>query len=292
MNDSLTIRHMRISDLQAALSLKEQENWNQTKQEWRLFLDQNPEACLVACMDNQVVGTVTAITYGDHLAWIGMMLVAKAYRRKGISQALLTAVIQLLPKHISIKLDATPAGKHVYLKHGFVEEYDICRMTCVRVGPHMVSGSSLLKDSGLDPSPILQEDLVEIATIDEGHFGANRLPVLHFLCEQKQNLCWQIPQDKGLKGYILGRSGSRYEQIGPLIASSLAMAKVLISKALQNLKGQAVVVDVLAEKTELIQWLQSLGFVSQRTLTRMYLQSRISVGSLDEQYLICGPEFG
>ncbi|HSH20352.1 MAG TPA: hypothetical protein VLA03_07850, partial [Draconibacterium sp.] len=81
-------------------------------------------------------------------------------------------------------------------------------------------------------------------------------------------------------------------QIGPLFASSLIEAVILISQTLLKLAGNPFVVDVPAEKVELVNWLNSIGFIHQRDFGRMYLNQNPCPGKPENKFLICGPEFG
>ena len=89
---------MRATDLVALMQIKNDENWNQTEEDWLFLIKSNPKCCLVAILENRVIGTVTAINYHQKLAWIGMMLVSKKYRGLGISKILLNTVIENLDK--------------------------------------------------------------------------------------------------------------------------------------------------------------------------------------------------
>jgi len=89
MDSELFIREMRAEDLNAAMRLKSVEGWNQTRADWELFLVNNPGLCLVVVAEDNVIGTVCSFSYKGKLAWIGMMLVDRMYRRKGISKKLM-----------------------------------------------------------------------------------------------------------------------------------------------------------------------------------------------------------
>jgi hypothetical protein len=80
--------------------------------------------------------------------------------------------------------------------------------------------------------------------------------------------------------------------VGPLVATSVNDAKILLSKAVQSLQRHSVVVDVLSDKKELIDWLNANGFSTQRQFIRMYKENNTFPGQPDKLYLICGPEFG
>jgi GNAT superfamily N-acetyltransferase len=123
------IRRIKRTDLPDAMRLKDQEGWNQTRKDW-LFLMEEDHICLVADYRGMVVATTAAAVYVGETAWVGMVLVDPAYRGMGISKKLLNRLVNDLSEVKNIGLDATEAGKRVYEKLGFVEEYSILRMVC------------------------------------------------------------------------------------------------------------------------------------------------------------------
>ena len=125
----IAYREMTPDDIPAGLNLCRLAGWNQLARDWELFLKIHSNGCRVGVDDDgNVVGTVTTIPYENHFAWIGMVLVDPSKRRQGIGTQLLREALQLTADHETIKLDATPAGREVYLKLGFVDEYRIIRM--------------------------------------------------------------------------------------------------------------------------------------------------------------------
>ena len=83
------IRLMRVADIPAAMWLKEAAGWNQTEADWANVLAMEPEGCWVEELDGEVVGSTTAICYVQDLAWIGMVLVAPAFRGRGLARGLM-----------------------------------------------------------------------------------------------------------------------------------------------------------------------------------------------------------
>ena len=122
--DGIEVRPLTVADLPQAIRLKEQENWNQTEADWKRLLEPDSGGCLAACVGERVVGTVTTAMFGADLAWIGMMLVDRDFRRRGIARRLLRLAISRCGEAgiRRIKLDATPAGRPVYESLGFVSE--------------------------------------------------------------------------------------------------------------------------------------------------------------------------
>jgi GNAT superfamily N-acetyltransferase len=288
MSDNIVvnIRPMLLADIGNSLLLSEAEGWNQTGKDWNRLAGDSQNICLVAEYQNRIIGTATAMNYANDVAWIGMVLVVKEYRGMGISKMLLSGLLNQLGSCRSVKLDATPAGQPVYEKFGFTGEYLIYRMTnpCVEnFQPEKPDNISL---------PVQLSDIPGIITLDHTVFGAERLSLITSMVKENPEKAWSLKQNGSITGFALGRQGRKYHQIGPVFASSFTDARVLISTALSGLHQQPVVVDVLSDKEDLIGWLNSIGFTSQRHFVRMYLRTNPLPGIPGNQFLICGPEFG
>ena len=117
----LNIRLMRPADIPFGLELCRQAGWNQLEDDLRRLLELAPEGFFLAEDDGRPCGAASAVAYGVHTAWIGMVLVHKDFRRRGIGAQLMARCIETLrARRIeSIKLDATDQGRPVYLKLGF-----------------------------------------------------------------------------------------------------------------------------------------------------------------------------
>jgi len=282
-NRSLVVRKMLKSDMPELMRLKNDEGWNQTEHDWELLINYNDSVNLVGEMDNKIVGTITTINYANKVAWIGMMLVDKYYRRRGISNILLKDAIEKLKDCDSIKLDATADGHHVYQKIGFIDEYEIGRIINSSV-------SRINLDNKITTQQISKSEMNEIAQFDELVFGANRKEMLMYLFNNAPELAWMVKDNNEVAGFCLGRNGTRFTQIGPVHASSDIEIKSLITSALNQVIGQSVVVDLLADKESIESWLAENGFEKQRTFERMYLNKNPYPGIVEKQFLISGPE--
>ena len=123
----LVLRPMRPEDVPAAERLCRASRWNQTTREWDLFLRVAGDHCLVAELEGRVVGTAVTTVYDEAVAWIAMVLVDPAERGRGIGRTLLARAIAGAPAGCAPSLDATPAGRGLYLTLGFSDEYALTR---------------------------------------------------------------------------------------------------------------------------------------------------------------------
>ena len=282
-NDPVEIQLLRASDLPAALKLVEREQWNQTERDWKRMLGLSPEGCFAARCAGNVAGTVTTISYGNRLAWIGMMLVAEEQRRRGIGKQLMEAAIEYLQRLpiATVKLDATPAGLPLYESLGFVSEGKLERWEG--------TGLAITAKTGAACGERLRPAL---SKLDDRAFYAPRTDVLNSLLQD----CVAGPvieldhSGRNLRGYAFDRRGSRASYIGPVVAEDQSVAVKLVEELLQRLAGR-VFVDVRIGDADLVSWLVEHGFTKQRDLTRMTM-GRPTNKISEMVFAITGPELG
>jgi len=283
----VSLSALKTEDVDQAIRLSRDEGWNQSLKDWALLCGNGENVCIAARDGNTIIGTATAMVYNKQVAWIGMVLVNREYRGKGVGKNLLSTLLEELKPGLAIKLDATPAGQPVYKKFGFKEEYLIYRMTCPSASVKSLSPG----DEGL-AEQVRPDSMGEIVDYDGQVFGAKRQQLLNYLLENDPGNAWLIRQGTDLCGLALGRKGSHFYQIGPVHASSTQEAKELITRILKGIEGNPVGIDILEDKKELIKWLKTLGFSSQRHFVRMFGKENPFPGIPGEQFLIAGPEFG
>jgi GNAT superfamily N-acetyltransferase len=273
-------RTMVAGDIDAGLRLCRSAGWNQLENDWKLFLDLTPDGSRVAIDENgKVVGTAATINYEDHFSWIGMVLVDPEKKRQGIGTQLLREALKILEKQETAKLDATPAGREVYLKLGFIDEYTLSRMV-LRDKTNLPVGAA---------TDMADTDFELITQKDKEVFGASREQLLKRIYNNYPALSFVIRNNAGI-AYSFGRKGYNFTQIGPVVTDDDSVAKHLVSAALNKLVGP-VVIDVM-DSSSFQQWLMQLGFTEQRKLIRMYRGTNAYPGIPEKQFAILGPEFG
>ena len=284
----MNLRTMTKADVPAGMRLKELAGWNQTAADWERFLEASPVGCFVAETDGQVCGTVTTIVYESRFAWVGMVLVDPQHRGRGIGTRLLHQAIEYLDGLgiATIKLDATPDGKPIYEKLGFVTEYEIERWV-LRAHARPPKHDSF-PDLRLGESPSPEE----ILAVDRDAFGADRSALLQSLYRTAPEFNAAHYLGESLDGYTLGRRGSRADQMGPLMARSEAAAQQLLAAFLARSARETIFVDCMKANPFAARLLQSEGFEFSRPLTRMFRGANEFPGRPGLFCGILGPEFG
>jgi GNAT superfamily N-acetyltransferase len=276
------LRVMTAADIPAGMRLKEIAGWNQTQGDWERFLRASPEGCFVAEVEGRVLGTAATIVYESRFAWIGMVLVDPVTRGQGIGTELLRETIGYLDacRIPCMKLDATPQGKPIYEKLGFVSEYEVERWVLRR---------SPLSGAVAEPGP---GELEEVFALDREIFGADRSDLLRSVALEAPAFAMQERSQGRLSGYAFGRQGSRADHLGPWVTLDEASARSLLGEFLRRSRQQMVFVDGMKPSPWAIELLGENGFAYARPLTRMYRGRNDFPGRPELQGAILGPEFG
>jgi GNAT superfamily N-acetyltransferase len=285
--EGIKIRLLTESDIPAAMKLKEAAGWNQTENDWRSLLTLEPQGCFAATLNDELLGTTTTTTYGEELAWVGMVLVQPEKRRLGIATRLLrTALDYLHQKVATVKLDATVAGKPVYERLGFRVESLIERWTGI-------SNSKAVANDIVQSVATLDETTVkDLFVLDRRSFGADRSELLNTLIKRLSfPAALARAEDGSLIGYSLSRSGTRAGYVGPIISIDPNQVEALLDRILSHLSGQRVYIDFNTASQADSSLLLDRGFVKERELVRMALGNSSSTTS-PFVFAIAGPEVG
>jgi GNAT superfamily N-acetyltransferase len=284
----MRLRTMTKQDVAAGLRLKDLAVWNQTAHDWNRFLDASPGGCFVAEENGFVCGTATTISYQNRFAWIGMVLVDPEHRKRGIGTQLLEKTIEHLDRQkiLTMKLDATPQGRPLYEKLGFVDEYEIERWILKR------SPATSTRTTESRFAPLTEAQLKLIFGMDQEVFGADRGFLLRSLYDEAPQFAigdWRngVPQ-----GYAFGRRGSFADHLGPWMARGKNSTETLLDEFLARSSRDTLVVDCLKANAAAAELLRAYGFVFSRNLTRMYRGPNSYPGNPASLCAIVGPEFG
>ena len=281
----MQLRVMTANDIPGGVRLNTLAGWNQTEADWKRFLVASPNGCFVMQDDAKVVGTATTVSYEGRFAWIGMVLVDPEYRNRGIGTKLLERTTEHLDNAgvPTSKLDATPLGKPLYEKLGFVSEYEIERWTLKR---------ARAEERGVSDTHLTAAQLSDIFACDRDVFGADRRTLLRSLAEQAPDLTLSAGSAGELRGYAFGRHGLFADHLGPWMARDRDSARVILRDFLQQSPRDTVVVDAVKSNSSAREMLISSGFSTTRPLTRMYRGPNAFPGKPEALCAILGPEFG
>lgn len=259
----VAIRKLTAADVPAALSLSEQAGWNQLEADWRRMLELETGGCLAAERGGRLVGTTVCCTFGP-VAWLAMVLVEESLRGQGIGRRLVEAGLDFADRAgaRTVRLDATPLGRPVYERAGFVPQFELTRWSGRPVADGL-SGPGGLWIARSSSSGVHRE----LLALDRRSTGTDRAKLLRNLFAAAPPLVARSP-DGRIVGFLAERAGRVAVQIGPCCGSE-DTALALLQEALSDLGGESVIVDVPTDSVEVARLLQQAGLIVQRPLLRM-----------------------
>ena len=269
------------SDIPAALALSDAAGWNQTDADWSLFITHGRTIGLFAPGET-LVATAAALPYDGGFGWISMVIVADAWRRRGLARRLMNACVETLRgQGRAALLDATPAGAEVYSRIGFAA----------------LSGMERWEGNGGSPAAaemarraavrrLANTEIEPLVAADTTAFGAARHFLLADFLARPDTVALAIDAS-----YLVMRRGRRALQLGPLIAGSADAARALLAAAIATSTGP-IFLDLLDRWSALGAWLENCGFRHQRVFRRMVRGRADLPGDPARLIIAAGPEFG
>jgi GNAT superfamily N-acetyltransferase len=282
----ISARPLRETDLDAALVLSQEAGWNQIAADWRIFLELGRVIGLTRD-GGKLVATAAMLPYGP-FAWISMVLVTASERRQGVARWLLRRCVdELLAQKLVPVLDATPAGRAVYIGLGFQDCWTMRRLVAKTL-QQPASGSDA---PGITIRTLDARDWPQIVAYDKIVFGADRSVLLRRLAARLPAAALVAERQGRITGYLLGRDGRTMSQLGPLAAEHETIAIALLAQAVTAVPPP-LVVDLPDRHAVLGDWLSKLNFHAERPLTRMVYGRSTAFDNVARLFTIAGPELG
>jgi GNAT superfamily N-acetyltransferase len=279
--DALTWSALSATDIDAAVGLNTEAGWNQNAADWRFMLEQGEG---MGVRRGDLVATSMLLPRGDRFAWIAMILVTARWRRQGLASELMR---RCLERAATLKLiaglDATDAGRQIYLPLGFQDIYPLTRWRADAVAVK-AGAEAGTRSMGRD-------DLERVAAWDAGISGAPRKALLAHLHGRRPERAFIVEAGGAVRGFVLARDGRQATQIGPLIAEDDATAAALLRASLGAGAGP-VLLDAADHHGRFAPFLRQAGFREQRGYMRMLLGRAEPLDDPNRVFLIAGAELG
>ena len=281
LSEALVFERLGNIDVAGGLALSDAAGWNQTADDWALFI---AEGVAIGVRDSagRLVASAATLPYDGGVGWISMVLVDVEHRHRGAATRLVAACVETLRQAGRVPvLDATPAGAEVYRRSGFVVGLAFERWQG-DVAAADRSGGAREVDLGD------AEVLAALIALDRSISGVGRAALWRSFASRPTTRAW-LADDAS--GFIVARAGRRATQIGPLVAADDADALALAASALDRAAGR-VFIDVPTHQPALQQALVQRGFTRQRPFVRMALGATPALAASPRLFAVAGPEFG
>ena len=270
--EHIALVELGLSDAPAGLLLSTEAHWNQTEADWRFFLS---KGVVFGVRDGkQLVATAALLPYSAGNAWISMVLVTAAWRRRGIATRLVDACLNAAAKlGLTTWLDATPAGAGVYGPLGFLPTLELRRLRLTK--PQGTTATHPLSVGNLD----------SLAARDGSAMGFDRSTLLSEFSARTGS---RIVSDG--RAIALVRNGRTARHIGPLLADRADQALALVDAIIQSETGP-LLIDAVHSQEAFLNGLVQSGWNIERPFQRMRF-GPATVAPAQPPFAVAGPEFG
>ena len=269
--DAPPILKLGVQDAIAALALSTEAHWNQTEEDWRIFLR---DGIVFGIRDGaRLIATAALLPYSGNNAWISMVLVSGTHRRRGLATRLVDACLETARKNgLTSWLDATPDGAAVYGPLGFTATLELRRLKLANPEP----------SSGPTPAAAALEAL---CARDRRATGLDRTALLAAFARRSGSRI--VAADGAI---ALVRNGRTARHVGPLFADDAAKALALVGATARS-ESRPLLLDAVASQGAFLSGLLAAGWTIERPFQRMRF-GPTTVTAEETPFAVAGPEFG
>jgi len=234
----LSVRPMTRQDVGMVLDWAAAEGWNPGVMDTEPFFAADPAGFLLAELDGEAVGSLSAVAYDASFGFVGLYIVRPDRRGRGYGRMLFQAGLDYLDGR-TIGLDGVPAQQENYRCLGFQFDYRTFRYAGTS-GPGIPRASDVpatfvdLRSFALD----------ELVAYDAQVFRASRPAFLEAWVRQPGTTALGVLRLGRLAGYGVLRPCRVGYKIGPLFADDEFLAEALFEGLLTTVPGKTVYLDV------------------------------------------------
>jgi GNAT superfamily N-acetyltransferase len=276
-DSGIRIRPMGDLDLRRILELRSVVRWSADPNAFDLLLGMRDARWAVAeAPDGALAGMVGAVPLG-RIGILCHLAVRDDYRKMGLGAQLSSwAVLYLRSRGARVvRLYSTRQAEGLYLSLGFRSR---SARTVYRLGEAPQSLRAWA--DGHRVEPLLLGDLPELCGVDRWSYGADRSALILATLRLHPGRGLVARDSSGsIKGYLLRSTSDRTTRMGPLVASTPGVARLLLACALGASSGAPVEVTVPGSAgSEVHDLLREFGFEGRKDHVQMELGSESGAG--------------
>ena len=236
--ENVDLKKLNKSDLATLIKWASNEGWNPGVNDAEVFWNTDPNGFYGFYYDNELIAGGAIISYNKEFGFMGLFIVHKDYRNKGIGRKLWhlrkNYLINKLNTNASIGMDGVLAMQPFYNKGGFNiafrdERYEFTSKE--------YSFSNHI-------STIDIEDFDEIIKYDVSFFGCQRTLFLKYWLFMTESKAIKYKKDDKIIGYAVIRKAETGYKIGPLFANNTQIAEELFKSCLTIAPNNSVFLDI------------------------------------------------
>jgi ribosomal protein S18 acetylase RimI-like enzyme len=260
--DNYTIRPMNRSEVDLAIAYAAAEGWNPGKYDAECFYQADNCGFLLAELNNQPVGCISAVAYDQHYGFIGFYIVQPQFRGRGFGLKLWLSAMAYLGADRNIGLDGLIVQQENYRKSGFQIAYNHIRYETL--------GGGVVPPGIVDLRTL---PFAELEAYDRQLFPTERSQFLQNWISQPESSALRVVRDGHLVGYGVVRASHTGFRIGPLFANDEQIAETIFQGLLAKCPDAPVYLDVPDANPMAIALVQRHGMKRIFEAARMYTKT-------------------
>jgi len=232
---SYAIRTMTAAERELAVDWAAAEGWNPGLHDAATFGAADPDGFLLGVLDGEPVASISVVRYGASFAFLGLYIVASAYRGRGFGWRLWQAGMATLARR-NVGLDGVVAQQDNYRKSGFALAHRNVRYAG-RAQDRAAANAHVVHAAALP--------FAAVAGYDRAFFPADRTRFLAAWLAQRDAQALAYVRDGAIAGYGVIRRCRTGHKIGPLFADTPQVADALFDALAGSVPaGDGVFLDV------------------------------------------------
>ena len=236
--DKISLKKLNKNGLQTLIDWASNEGWNPGKNDIDVFWNTDPNGFYGFYYEDTLIAGGAIISYNNEFGFMGLFIVHKNYRNKGIGRKLWhfrrDHLIKRLHTNASIGMDGVLAMQPFYNRGGFKiafrdERYEFIS-TEIPFSVHVAE--------------ITTEDFEEINTFDSVNFGCQRTLFLKNWLQMPESKAIKYTENNTILGYAVIRKAEKGYKIGPLFANNKIIAEELFKSCLSIAPNESLFLDI------------------------------------------------
>jgi len=236
--ESIELKKLNKNDLTTLIQWASNEGWNPGKNDVDVFWNTDPDGFYGFYYDDRLIAGGAIISYEKEFGFMGLFIVHKDFRSKGIGKKLWylrrDRLIDRLHDHASVGMDGVLDMQSFYNKGGFNiafrdERYEFSSKT-IPCSTHV--------------SLIEEEDFEKIIAYDSFYFGIQRAIFLKNWLKMAESKAIKYTENNKILGYAVIRKAEIGFKVGPLFAENTMIAEELFKACLNIDPNNSVFLDI------------------------------------------------